>query len=230
MGVTLIKLLKRLQEVQDKPFDEKEQHFIDRTTKHIDMVQAAAKKIEQAHILNGEDCAKLMDQVAFHDASKLKEPERTPYISITWRHKLEKDNDEFDPINSKGYQTPGLLSKDDENQATLHHITTNSHHPEYYSKSQANIDPKDRDKSAHAIDVLSMPDIDIAEMVADWQAMSEELKKNTAREWFNKQKDVRWKFSSHQEELIDKLLKVFETREPYHSLDPHDGVGEDDGW
>jgi hypothetical protein len=50
-------------------------------------------------------------------------------------------------------------------------------------------------------------------MVADWQAMSEELKTNTAREWFNKQKDVRWHFSKHQEQLIDKLLSVFEHEE-----------------
>jgi len=31
-----------------------------------------------------------------------------------------------------------------------------------------------------------------------------------AREWFDKVKDVRWHFSEHQEELIDRLLKVFE--------------------
>jgi len=43
-----------------------------------------------------------------------------------------------------------------------------------------------------------MPDIAIAEMIADWQAMSEELKKNSAREWFDKQKDVRWHFSDHK--------------------------------
>jgi len=43
--------------------------------------------------------------------------------------------------------------------------------------------------------------------------MSEELKKNTAREWFNTQKDVRWHFSEEQEQLIDRLLKVFESEE-----------------
>jgi superoxide dismutase len=48
-------------------------------------------------------------------------------------------------------------------------------------------------------------------MVSDWQAMSEEIKLNTARQWFEKQKDVRWHFSKHQEQLIDKLIKVFET-------------------
>ena len=74
----------------------------------------------------------------------------------------------------------------------------------------SSINAKDRDKSDECVDASKMPDLAIVEMVADWQAMAEELKKNTAREWFNKQKDVRWHFSEHQEELIDKLLKVFE--------------------
>jgi hypothetical protein len=67
-----------------------------------------------------------------------------------------------------------------------------------------------------------MPPIDIAEMVADWQAMSEELKNNTAREWYNKQKDVRWHFSEEQDQLIDKLLKVFEV-DTNESVCPHCG-------
>ena len=65
-------------------------------------------------------------------------------------------------------------------------------------------------ESNKCVDASRMPDVDIAEMIADWQAMSEELQTNTAREWFEKQKDVRWHFSEHQEELIDKLLTVFE--------------------
>lgn len=66
------------------------------------------------------------------------------------------------------------------------------------------------DKSLKVVDASRMPDIAIAEMVADWQAMSEELGTNTAREWFNKVKDVRWHFSPEQEELINKFLAVFE--------------------
>jgi len=53
----------------------------------------------------------------------------------------------------------------------------------------------------------------VAEMVADWQAMSWELGKGSARKWFNKQKDVRWHFSESQEHLIDRLLGVFESKE-----------------
>ena len=186
---------------------EKEDWFIERTNRHIALVQQAAKKI----VAKYPEFQALLDQVQKHDASKFEEPERTPYVSISWRHKLE--NDGFDPINGKGYQTPGLLDKKDENQATLHHIRTNSHHPEFHNQAEANLSPECRDKSLHCIDASAMPDIDIAEMIADWQAMTEELKKNTTREWFNKQQDVRWHFSPHQVELIDKLIKVFEISE-----------------
>ena len=123
----------------------------------------------------------------------------TPYISLTWRKKPNS--------NAKN-----LLSKEEEAEATMHHIKSNPHHPEYHleNKDDANLDPKDRDKSSKCVDASLMTDIAIAEMVADWQAMAEELKKNTSREWFDEQKDVRWHFSKKQEQLIDKLLKAFE--------------------
>lgn len=186
---------------------EKEKYFEDRTNLHIGLVQKSAQKI----VAKFPELSELLKQVAHHDEAKLQEPERTPYISITWRHKLEKEKGEFDPITSKGYQTPGLLAKKDENEATLHHIRNSSHHPEYHNKDKANISSTNRDESINCIDASAMPDIDVAEMVADWQGMSEELKKNTARQWFEKVKDVRWSFSPHQVELIDKLLTTFES-------------------
>jgi len=187
--------------------EEKYQYFLDRTNKHIKLVKEAVKKIVKAY----PEFEELLQRVEVHDASKFEEPELTPYVSLTWRHKLEQEKGKFDPINGVGYKTPGLLDKEDENGATLCHIITNSHHPEYHlkDKSQVNINNKDRDKSDKCIDASAMPPLDVAEMIADWQAMAWELKKNTAREWFNKQK-VRWYFSPEQEELIDKLLKVFE--------------------
>ena len=86
-----------------------------------------------------------------------------------------------------------------------------------------NIDPKDRDKSDKCIDASKMPDIDIAEMIADWQAKADELKKNTAREWYDKQKDVRWRFSDRQDILIKKLLKAVENgdHEDFIRFDPN---------
>ena len=110
--------------------NEKEDYFIDRTNKHIALVKKAITKIVKAY----PESKELLDRAAIHDASKFKEPERTPYISITWRHKLENEEGEYDPYNNKGYKTPGKLTKEDENKATMIHITTNSHHPEYWTK------------------------------------------------------------------------------------------------
>jgi hypothetical protein len=189
---------------------QKEKYFIDRTNQHIQLVQKAVAKILEVY--PEYDTEMFRDQVEKHDVSKFEEPERTPYIAITWRHKLENEEGNYDPYNGKGYQTPGKLEKEDENEATLHHITTNSHHPEYHleDKTEANVNKDDRDKSDKVVDASLMPPSDIVEMIADWQAMVEELQTNTAREWFNKQKDVRWHFDEEQKELIDKLLKVFE--------------------
>jgi hypothetical protein len=156
--------------------DEKEQFFVDRTNKHIQLVQDAAAKIVEAY----PEFDELLKQVEVHDVSKLEEPERTPYIEITWRHKLENEKGEYDPYNGKGYQTPGQLEKEEENAATIHHITTNSHHPEYHleDKEDANINKDDRDKSDKVVDASLMPDTDVAEMVADWVAMGKELGPN----------------------------------------------------
>ena len=155
--------------------DNKKQYFLDRTKKHISLVQKSVKKIVEEY----PEFSNLIKKVKKHDQSKFEEPELTPYISLTWRKK---------PGNSDN--TKGLLSKEKENEASLHHIKSNSHHPECHleNKEDANIDSEDRDKSKKCVDVSLMPDIDIVEMVADWQAMSEELKKNTAREWFDEQK------------------------------------------
>lgn len=200
-----------IEQVSEATQREMERHFVDRTKRHIGLVQKAIEKIVKAY----PEFEALTDRGKVHDASKLREPERTPYVSITWRHKLENESGKFNPIKDEGYKTPGLLAKKEENEATLHHILNNSHHPEYHlaDKSEANINAQDRHKSDRCVDATRMPDLDIAEMIADWQAMSEELKKNTARAWYEKQKNVRWKFSNKQEMLIDKLLKVFEDAE-----------------
>lgn len=194
-----------------KAVDDKEKldYFLKRMHLHIGLVQKAAAKIAEAY---PEEFGELIKQTADHDASKLKDPELTPYVAITWRHKLEKEEGKFDPIKGKGYQTPGRLEKKDEDDATLHHIKNNTHHPEFWldDKLKANLGTTNRDDSIECVDATKMDAISVAEMIADWQAMAEELKTNTAREWFNKVSDERWHFSDDQKELIDRLLKVFE--------------------
>lgn len=169
---------------------EKKDFFEKRTNEHIKRVQDAAKKIVDEY----SEYKKLLEQVKNHDASKFEEPELTPYIELTWGKR-----------ENKKFKTTKEI-----NDATLHHIKNNKHHPEYHSDDKANIDSTNRDESIECIDAKNMDDISVAEMVADWQAMAEELGTNTSREWYDDVKDVRWSFSKEQEELIDKLLKVFE--------------------
>jgi len=183
-------LMNKLLNIDIMEDDEKYKYFVNRTNKHIGLVKKAARMIVDKY----PEFKKLIDRAEVHDASKFEEPEFTPYIELTWN--------KFKGIKDANPRT---------NQATLHHITTNAHHPEFHlkNKEDANINKHDRDKSNKCVDASLMPDLDIAEMIADWQAMGWELG-NDAREWFNEQKDVRWHFSNHQVELIDRLLKVFE--------------------
>jgi len=184
---------------EDREEEEKLSFFVERTHEHINRVQDAAEHIVSAY----PEFEKLLEQVEKHDASKFEEPEKIPYIELTWQKKLEKEG--------KKYKVdPGM--EEQIIQATLHHIKNNRHHPEYHleDKSKANLKSTNRDESIEVVDATLMLDIDIAEMVADWQAMAEELATNTAREWFDDVKDVRWHFSEEQEELIDKLIQVFE--------------------
>jgi hypothetical protein len=182
-------------------YGEKEEYFEKRTKEHIERVQNAAKRIvESLNQFEG-----VLEQVKHHDESKLKEPERTPYIAITWKHKTDRCN---------GYKKPVTLPDPKETAATVHHIVNNEHHPEYWApRADVDLDPKDRSKNRKLVDATKMNDVSIVEMVADWVAISEELQNNTPREWFNSQKDVRWHFSPYQEKLIDRCLRVFENSE-----------------
>jgi hypothetical protein len=165
---------------------EQEKYFEDRTNRHMEMVKDNAQKIASAL----PEFSQLLGIVQYHDKSKFAEPERTPYVAMTWNKKCKNEG--------VPYQYPDGMKEKIE-AAIIHHMVSNPHHPEYYNKEQAN----------QIVDATKMPDIAVAEMVADWQAMGEEFG-NTAREWFNKMNGKRWKFSPHQEQLIDKLLKVFE--------------------
>lgn len=173
--------------------DDKETFFVDRTQSHINSVKACADTLCKAY---PDLYPALITAAKTHDESKFSAPEREAYIELTYAKK------------------EGVRPKDPQKiaDATLHHILNNKHHPEYWleDKSKANISAKDRDASDEVVDASNMPELALAEMVCDWQAMSEELKTNTAREWFDKQRDVRWHFSDDQVAMIDKFLKVFE--------------------
>ena len=180
--------------------DEMRTHFDDRTNRHIGLVQKYVQKIADA---DPDNFGELPAATETHDQSKFEEPEYEPYVILTWQYKCKDDGVDF-PL-------PDSI-KDSMNKATEHHIKSNSHHPECHAEKEVDlINREDRDKPPdEMIDATSMPQMDVAEMVADWCAMSEE-RGNSPREWADKNVNVRWKFTPDQSNTIYSLMdKVWE--------------------
>lgn len=179
-----------------QPTYEMIQFYKERTNKHIARVANNLKIMADA-LPDLKD--ELLKRAKVHDADKLSKELYIPYVWITWMYHM-KDL-------GKSFQYPEGV-EEMTRDATKKHVLADDHHVEYWA-GEAPIS-KDRDKADKPIDASKMPDEAVVEMVCDWVAMSEEKKTNTAREWFMKQKDVRWKFTSHQEDLIDRVLLVLE--------------------
>jgi hypothetical protein len=165
--------------------------FNERTERHIARVQKYAKKIADIF----PNLSDVIIQAKNHDTSKYEEPEYTPYVHLTWRYKCRDEGGDYEiPV--------------DHHEATLHHIKNNRHHPEFH-------DPGVNDKSLNRENRDSIPDratdgtkmtyIDIAEMVADWMAMSEE-KGGNPKDWADSNVNKRWLFSENQVKAIYKII------------------------
>jgi hypothetical protein len=170
-------------------------YFYKRTKEHIDRVKKYALKIYEYDPVRFY----LMPvRIEKHDLSKYLESEQTPYVFITWNYYCKDRNIKFD------------LPKEIEDlmqEATYHHVKNNRHHPEFHDDETT----IDRDKPPERIvDGSKMSNLDIAEMVADWMAMSEE-KGGHPKDWAKSNIGVRWRFTPEQEkliyELIDKIWK-----------------------
>lgn len=169
--------------------------FEKRTNHHIELVQKYCKKIAK---YDPDNFGELLERAKVHDQSKFEEPEYTPYLFITWQYKCKDEGKEF--------KTPDGLA-DKMAQATLHHVTHNRHHPEFFSpKKTGLLNRENRDKPPkEMVDATAMPDLDVGELVADWCGMSEE-KGGTPKNWADKNVNIRWKFTDHQKELIYKII------------------------
>jgi hypothetical protein len=194
-----MKIYRLGKEERDLPenWDEMVDWFEKRTAKHIKLVQKYCKKIADYD----DYFAELIERGKVHDQSKYEDPEIDPYVYISWKYKCKDDGKEF--------EVPKDID-DQMNKATEHHIRNkqNKHHPECHcEKEVALINRKDRDKPPDEIvDATKMPDLDLAEMCADWFAMSEE-KGGTPKNWADKNVNVRWKFTDEQKDLIYELIE-----------------------
>lgn len=177
-------------------YDEMVDFFNKRTNNHIELVRKYCKKIEE---YNNDKFSGLIESGKIHDQSKLENPEKEPYIWITWQYKCKDNGEKFEiPENIKE-----KMSK-----ATEHHVKNNKHHPESHQEKEVNlINREDRDKPPkEMVDATKMTDLDIGEMVADWLAMSDE-KKTNPNDWAKKNINIRWKFTKEQESLIYELIE-----------------------
>lgn len=181
-------------------------HHLKRTREHINAVRGFCDKIAK-HFPQYND---ILSRKQEHDQSKLQPgPEMFGYLFVNWKYHCEWHGKDFDDC------LPPARVDDVMHNATLLHVTGNSHHPEYHHVREHGFSPdiisrKDRDQAASSIvDGTSMPDLDLLEMCADWCAVSVEVKGNPMH-WADQNIGVRWKFLSRQENLIrDTLSKVW---------------------
>lgn len=177
------------------PTQEMIDHFYNRTNHHIELVRKYCARLEdRLPELEG-----LFERGFRHDEGKFEPEEFLPYVWLTWRYKCKDDG------------VPCELPTGVEeaiNEATEHHILTNAHHPEFHQrKSEDVINEDDRDAPPdEVVNAVRMETFDLAEMVADFCAMSEE-RGNTPHEWFEKNLGVRWNFTPEQ---VDQILRFMD--------------------
>lgn len=170
--------------------------FEKRTQSHMNLVEKYCNKILEKF----PEYSELKVRAKKHDRSKFDKPEIDPYVWITWKHKCKQEQKDID--------IPDEL-ENAMHEATEHHVLNNSHHPEFHCGKEANvINRTNRDApSGEALDASAMPNIDIAEMCADWMAVAEERKTSPIK-WAENSIGKRWKFSKHQEALIYDIINA----------------------
>ena len=174
------------------PSDEMLEFFYDRTHRHIALVGKYCERIlNHDGLYHG-----IMDLAEVHDASKFCYPELDPYVWLTWKYKIQAEGMELAvPM--------GMAEK--MNAVTEHHIKCNMHHPDYFDMAPARLNQDNRDEPPDTIvDATRMPVLYVAEMVADWCAVSEE-RGNTPMDWIDKNVGIRWKFDINQTGRIKDL-------------------------
>lgn len=182
--------------------DEMSDWFWERTHKHMQLVQKYCHKLEQKmeHV-GGETFTGLYHRSLQHDQSKLREPEYTPYVYTTWWYKM-KDTD-------TPYTIPEEI-KTGCHEATVHHVRHNRHHPEFFGgwdRAAKIINKDNRDEKAEPVIAVDMEPLDIAEMCADWCAVSTE-RGNSPLDWAEDNVNKRWLFSDKQTVMIYGILHL----------------------
>ena len=165
-------------------------HFYERTKHHIALVNIFYSKIISKY-------PELQNEYfLLHDDSKFHESEQKGFVYLTWNYYCLRK------------KIPFILTEEQKQltiSATIHHILHNKHHPEYWDKDfTINKDGI----PITPVNATAMPSKYVAEMIADWLAMSNEKQTNPF-DWAEMTIGKRWIFTEEQQELIYKLLKEF---------------------
>lgn len=185
-------MIQRYSTLKEEPTKEMFDYFYARTIKHISWVN-------KFFALLGEEFSSLSPtQTLRHDRDKFYGDLKIPYVFMSWKYK----NPEFEyPSNME----------EKVKQATLKHVLSNEHHPEFWDKEHAKINEEDRDApSGIVINAVNMPLQHIAEMISDWASVGWERDKKPPRDWADKNIGVRWDFSKEQKDFIYRGIDIFE--------------------
>ena len=159
----------------ERPTQEMEEYYIKRTTTHIMRVQRYCNILTNKN----KDLSILRHRGIIHDSSKFQSDEYYPYIWLTWYYKCKNEKIDFEyPSKSVELSTQ---------MAWKSHESMNPHHPGYHN------------------DVSLMSLIDLAEMVCDLAAMSEEFG-GDPYEYFKKNIQTKFTFSKKQISIIKGLF------------------------
>lgn len=160
-------------------FEEMEKFYLQRTNDHIDRVK------KNISFLESKTGMKINKD---HDKSKFSREEYIPYIYLSWYYKCKKDNIEY-------HYPPKVKEQID--LAVQHHYNYNRHHPEYF-----------KDNISGNGNISDMKDEDIAEMICDIKAMSQELG-GDPKQFLEKKIIPKHKFNKHQTTLMNQLINYF---------------------
>jgi hypothetical protein len=176
---------------------EADSRFLKRTQYHISLVKKYGMKIINK---TGSEFSEGISLLIDHDKSKFFQPERNGYVLVNHHYWCQKEGINFKPTPEQ---------KKMMGEATLHHIVTNRHHPEFHDPNNEKMtddNPVGVDFTKSVI-ATSMDKFSIFEMVSDWLAMSEELN-NSPFEWASKVIGKKFIFDTNQVNLILKLIEL----------------------
>lgn len=100
-----------------------------------------------------------------------------------------------------------LTKEEDEalNLATLIHIKTTPHHPEYWTNTDLSGFTRINFTPNGIIDATQMPEEYLLEMICDWMSVSDEYGTDIY-DWYNKVNNIRWLFTIEQQQFIIETI------------------------